>query len=360
MSEEHINRKVILGLSGGVDSTAAALILKEKGYDVKGLYFNIHSNDKSGEKKAAKVASELDIDLIIKDVSKQFEDIVIKNFINEYANGRTPNPCILCNPEIKFRTLIQEADRLGAGCIATGHYANTVFSSKQKCNVVKMSANRKKDQSYMLYRLSPDVLRRLILPLSDYEDKEHIREIARTRSMSNAEDKDSQEICFLKEGEEYITFLKEHGVDACEGDFIDKDGKYLGKHSGIINYTIGQRKGLGITLGKPAFVTDINPINNTVELGDNNDLFTDEVICDNVFFTASSGSEIPDCIKDVKLYGKIRYAAKPSECRVEQYKENMIKVIFDEPQRAATGGQSLVLYLNDEVCGGGFIKIERN
>lgn len=359
MSVEDANRKVILGLSGGVDSTAAALILKERGYDVTGLYFNIHENDKSGEKKAVKVAEELGIDLIIKDISQRFNEIVVSDFIREYSKGRTPNPCTLCNPEIKFKTLIDEADRLGAEFIATGHYADTTFSSIQNCHVIRVSANRKKDQSYMLYRLPANVIERLILPLSDYDDKEHIRKIAREKSMSNSEDKDSQEICFLNEGEDYTSFLKKHGVKSVEGNFIDKDSNVLGRHKGIINYTIGQRKGLGIALGKPAFVTDIDAENNTVTLGENVDLFNRQVICDNVFFTSTSSSRIPEFIMGKRLYGKIRYAAKPAECSVEEYKEGMIKVLFDEPQRAATGGQSLVLYMDDEVCGGGLITIER-
>ena len=199
----------------------------------------------------------------------------------------------------------------------------------------------------------------VILPLSDYDDKEHIRKIAREKSMSNSEDKDSQEICFLNEGEDYTSFLKKHGVNSVEGDFIDKDSNVLGRHKGIINYTIGQRKGLGIALGKPAFVTDIDAENNTVTLGENEDLFNRQVICDNVFFTSTSSCRIPEFIMGKRLYGKIRYAAKPAECSVEEYKDGMIKVLFDEPQRAATGGQSLVLYMDDEVCGGGLITIER-
>ena len=211
----------------------------------------------------------------------------------------------------------------------------------------------------MLYRLPANVIERLILPLSDYDDKEHIRKIAREKSMSNSEDKDSQEICFLNEGEDYTSFLKKHCVKSVEGDFIDKDSNVLGRHKGIINYTIGQRKGLGIALGKPAFVTDIDAENNTVTLGENEDLFNRQVICDNVFFTSTSSSRIPEFIMSKRLYGKIRYAAKPTKCLVEEYKDGMIKVLFDEPQRAATGGQSLVLYMDDEVCGGGLITIER-
>lgn len=359
MSEEHINRKVILGLSGGVDSTAAALILKEKGFNVSGLYFNVHDSDKRGEKKAADVASELGINLVVKDVSDDFKNIVIRDFIDEYSRGRTPNPCVLCNPQIKFKTLINEADKSGAGFIATGHYADTSYSQIQDCYVIKMAANRKKDQSYMLYRLASDIIERLVLPLSDYEDKEDIRKIARGREMSNSEDKDSQEICFLKDGENYVDFLKRNGLKVKEGDFVDNDSNILGKHKGIINYTIGQRKGLGIALGRPVFVTDINSENNTVTLGENKDLFKKEVICDNVFFTSTSGSRIPEFAKKRKLSGKIRYAAKPAECTVEEYEEGKIKVIFDEPQRAATGGQSLVLYVDDEVCGGGIITLER-
>lgn len=350
------NNKIVLGLSGGVDSTAAALLLKKEGYDVTGLYFDISKNNEVGIAKAKKVADEVGINLIIKNVNKEFNSCVVNNFIDEYTNGRTPNPCIVCNPNIKFKVLIDTANEIGAKYIATGHYAKTGYSEKQSCYVVKVPSNVKKDQSYMLYKLPSEVIERIIFPLEKYEDKEEIRELARSMNMSNAEDKDSQEICFIDEGKTYIDFLYENGIKNKKGNFIDSEGNILGKHQGVMNYTYGQRKGLGIALGKPAFVTDINVENNTVTLGDNKKLFTNDIILQDVFFTATGTSSVPEFAKNTKLKGKIRYSAKMSDMVINEEKNGLVKVSFSEGQRAATPGQSLVIYMDDEVIGGGIIK----
>lgn len=355
MSVKKNGSKVILGLSGGVDSTAAALILKERGFEVTGLYFDVFGNNDKGRKKAEKVAQELSIKLIVKDVSQLFKETVIKNFIDEYTGGRTPNPCVLCNPTVKFYTLTEEADKTGAEYIATGHYAKVGYSDIQCCNVIKKAANEQKDQSYMLYRLPEKILNRLILPLSEFYDKEQTRILTRENNLSNAEDKDSQEICFLEADEDYTAYIQKNGTVPMTGNFIDKDGNVLGKHKGIMYYTIGQRKGLGIALGKPAFVVKINPKDNTVTLGSNEDLFTKEIICSNAFFTATSGADIPKGLENKKLFGKIRYAAKPASCSINAYDDNKVKIVFDEAQRAPTNGQSVVLYLEDEVVGGGIV-----
>lgn len=352
------NRKVILGLSGGVDSTAAALLLMEQGYEVTGLYFDVFRENRAGLEKAARVAEELGIRLITKNVCDLFEQTVIQDFINEYSCGRTPNPCVLCNPEVKFRTLIEAADEEGAAYIATGHYAKTGWSERQQCWTVKMADNLKKDQSYMLYRLPSQWVKRLILPLSDIDDKEKTRELARSMSMSNAEDRDSQEICFLENGMSYVEFLKSRGVSEKPGYFIDREGNILGESRGIINYTVGQRKGLGIALGKPAFVVALNDDNNVV-LGDNDDLFSESVICESFVTSAGGRKAVPESMYDTELRGKIRYASKPSPCRLVRRDDDRIEVVFSTPQRAATPGQSLVLYLDDEVAGGGVISAEQ-
>lgn len=350
------NNKVVLGLSGGVDSTATALLLKEKGYDVIGLYFDIKNDNILGLKKAQKVADELGIDLIYKNMSDTFEKCIISNFISEYGQGRTPNPCIICNPLIKFKVLLDTANEIGAAHIATGHYAKTGYSEIQKCHVIKNAINIKKDQSYMLYRLPEEIIEKIIFPLGEFESKDEIRDIARNMNLSNAEDKDSQEICFIDDNKSYIDYLKENGIESKKGNFIDNDGKILGEHSGIMNYTYGQRKGLGIALGKPAFVTDINVTENTVTLGDNEDLFFNKILIDDLYFTATDSNNIPNFALSKVLSGKIRYSAKASEARIIEVLDEGIIVEFTEKQRAATPGQSLVLYFENEVIGGGFIK----
>ena len=345
-----MKNKVILGLSGGVDSTAAALLLKEKGYKVTGLYFDIfgsQTNSDEGRKRAETAAQELGIDFIYKDVSCEFEDIVIKNFCSEYMAGRTPNPCIVCNPAIKFKTLTEAADERDAYYIATGHYADTYYESGRW--YVRRAYNIKKDQSYMLYRLDQNIISRLILPLNDVEEKEHVRQLARSRSLNNSEAKDSQEICFISEEDNYKDFLKRKGFKTPKGKFTDRYGNMLGEHQGILNYTIGQRKGLGIALGKPAFVTSIDSENNNIILGNNEDLFKNESISDHNIIVNE------DFLSSDDVTAKIRYAAMPARAHLKRLTDGKIKTIFEEPQRAATPGQSIVFYKGDLVIGGGFI-----
>ena len=396
--------KVVLGLSGGVDSTAAALILKEKGYEVTGLYFDVFggsAKSEEGRAKAETAAEQLGIKFIYRDLSDEFREKVIGNFCSEYSCGRTPNPCIVCNPGVKFRVLLETADREGAQYIATGHYAGTYRDEATDTWFIRRAANEAKDQSYMLYRLGQEVVSRLLLPLNDVDDKEKIRDIARKNDMKNAEAKDSQEICFIEADDNYKDFLKRRGYETPEGDFVDAQGNVLGRHKGILNYTIGQRKGLGIALGKPAFVTAIDGVKDQVVLGDNADLFKTEVCSSgNVMFgvrtdvapmegslekgspdvtkaetsggvcTAEAGGSvagngggqacqtIPDELKAWLADGiiaKIRYAAKPAEASVTLLDDGRIMASFSEPQRAPTPGQSIVFYKGDLVIGGGFI-----
>ena len=343
--------KVLLGLSGGVDSTAAALLLKEKGFKVTGFYFDVTGENEQGRDDARKVAEQLGIELICADVSAEFGEKVIGNFCSEYLCGRTPNPCVVCNPNIKFKKLIETADSIGAYYIATGHYCRIYRDENTGACYISRAANEKKDQSYMLYRLGQDVTKRLIFPLGEFFDKEQTRELARNKNLQNAEKKDSQEICFIKNDETYADYIKSLGYDSKPGKFIDKDGKLLGEHKGIVNYTIGQRKGLGIALGKPAFVTAIDYGKNTITLGDNEDLFSNKVISsDNVF---SFGG--PEDYDGMKVMAKVRYSARLSEA-VIKVDDNIITTTFKEPQRAATPGQSIVFYVDDHVIGGGFIE----
>ncbi|NLD20366.1 MAG: tRNA 2-thiouridine(34) synthase MnmA [Clostridiales bacterium] len=353
--------KVVLGLSGGVDSTAAALLLQEKGYEVIGLYFDVQPKGKAAGKRdvggplrAEIAAQQLGIPLIYKDVSSEFNRVVIENFCSEYIKGRTPNPCIVCNPAVKFKTLIQAADEEGAKYIATGHYADTYMDGESGLWYIKRACNAKKDQSYMLYRLDQNTVSRLLLPLNEIEEKERVRQLTREHGLKNADAKDSQEICFIDEASDYKEFIGKRCSTPPEGDFVDAEGNVLGRHKGILNYTIGQRKGLGIALGKPAFVTDIDGDCNRVVLGENGNLFTTQVISDsNILLGRDFGA--------MKAHGltieaKIRYAAKPSEARIDMLEDGRILTTFKEPQRAVTPGQSIVFYQEDLVIGGGFIE----
>lgn len=342
--------KIVLGLSGGVDSTTAALVLKEQGFEVIGFYFDINPSNIEARKKAQLTAEQLNIKFIYKDVSKEFEDIVVDYFCREYQEGRTPNPCIKCNPTVKFKSLLETADNEGAYYIATGHYAGIHFDDKTGLYHIKMGKNVKKDQSYMLYRLDQDVLSRLILPLYNISDKETTRNMAREFNMENSEEKDSQEICFVDQDSTYIDFLNERGILAKEGYFVNKDGKVLGKHKGIINYTIGQRKGLGIALGKPVFVTNIDKATNTITLGDNDDLFYEEVKSMDNFFVDHNRTEYNN------IQAKVRYTTIPSEAYIKSISDDLVVTSFKSPRRAPTPGQSIVFYENDIVIGGGIIK----
>jgi len=300
--------KILLGLSGGVDSTAAALLLKEKGFEVTGYYFDVLGANEQGKKDAQAVADQLGIELICEDVSAEFSEKIIGNFCSEYLRGRTPNPCVVCNPWIKFRKLIETANRLGIYHIATGHYCRIAHDEETGAYYVRRAANERKDQSYMLYRLGQDVLSRVIFPLGEFNDKEEIRDIARGKSLQNAEKKDSQEICFIDPTDNYVEYIKRLGFDTAPGKFVDKEGKELGEHKGILNYTIGQRKGLGIAIGKPAFVTRMDTETNRITIGDNEDLFSPYVTASDIVFTYGSAADWNG--RDV--LAKVRYAAQPS------------------------------------------------
>lgn len=352
MKNEKLDKnKILLGLSGGVDSTAAALLLKEKGLEVTGYYFDVLGNNEQGRIDAQAVADQLGIELICEDVSSEFSEKIIGNFCSEYLQGRTPNPCVVCNPWIKFRKLIETADRLGIYYIATGHYCRIFHDEETGAYYVRRAANERKDQSYMLYRLGQDVLSRVIFPLGEFCDKEEIRDIAREKSLKNAEKKDSQEICFIDPTDNYVEYIRRLGFDTEPGKFVDKDGKELGEHKGILNYTIGQRKGLGIAIGKPAFVIKMDTETNQITIGDNEDLFNCTVRASDLFFTDGNLNKW----NGKEVLAKVRYAAQPAEAVLEVDGEN-IMLTFKELQRAATPGQSLVIYSGDKVLGGGFIE----
>ncbi len=341
--------KILLGLSGGVDSSFAALKLKNEGHQVEGAVIKMHEHTECDA--ASEVAESIGIPLHIIDATKSFSEIIKENFAVEYMRGRTPNPCIICNPKVKFKALYDFAMENGFDMIATGHYARIVKldANGETRYTLASPKDEKKDQTYMLYRLPQEILARTIFPLSDM-NKEEVRAGSRDAKLSAADRGDSQEICFLPEGN-YTAFVEEKYGPSKKGNFIDDDDKVLGQHKGIIHYTVGQRKGLGIALGSRVFVTEIDPENNTVRLSQN-PIKTTEIRIDDIVYTGIS--ELKEELK-VKALVKPRYTAKKACATVTFYPDRTAKVEFSEPTVAAPG-QSLTVYDEDGILlAGGFI-----
>lgn len=304
---------------------------------------------------ALEIAKQLDIDLISLDVSREFNSTVISKFCGDYMSGRTPNPCIICNPDIKFKNLLKAADEQGAFFIATGHYAAVIYDGGEGRYFVGKAANRKKDQSYMLYRLGQDALSRSIFPLGEFSSKEAVREYVSGKGIKNSDLKDSQEICFLPRGARYTEYLESRGFNGEKGDFLDVNNNVIGVHNGIFNYTVGQRKNLGMTFGKPMFVVKIDAENNSVTLGGGEDLFSASVVSKSNFFSGADCGEIPESYDGLSVCAKVRYASVPAEAVISRLDENTVRTVFKTPQRAATPGQSIVFYDGAKVIGGGVI-----
>lgn len=337
-------------MSGGVDSSVAAYLLKEKGYEVYGVTLKTRSDEDEGVfSDAKKVAQNLDIPYSVIDVSDTFEKEVVNYFTNEYLNGRTPNPCVVCNRFVKFEAMYEYAAKNGIDYIATGHYAKVEFDEKLNRYILKRSKFDKKDQSYVLYNLTQNQLSKVIFPLCDYP-KEEIRRIATDIGLEVADKKDSQEICFIPDND-YANFIKNRaGFLPPEGDFKDESGNVIGRHKGIIHYTIGQRKGLGVTFGKPMFVTKINPFDNTVTLGEFGSQYKNTIIAKNPNYISIEKLDKPtyyDC--------KARYSAKPEKALVSPLDDDTVKVEFDICHTAAAPGQAVVFYDGDIVVGGATI-----
>lgn len=351
-------KKVVIGMSGGVDSSVAAALLKRAGYEVIGLTMRLWEdssaegdNKYSAEKDAKEVCDRLGIKHIVADFCDVFRENVIEYFVNEYQNGRTPNPCVVCNKFLKFDEMLKAADKLGADFIATGHYAKVELNSATGRYNLRRAACSEKDQTYVLYSLTQAQLSRTLMPLGTLESKAETRKIAEELGLLTAKKSDSMEICFIPD-KDYAKFIKTHTGKAPEGgDFVDADGNVLGRHKGIIHYTIGQRKGLGVTFGKPMFVTKIDSARNEVVLGEKGTEFSRELYAEKLNFISIDRLSAP-----ISVLAKVRYSAKPERATV--YPENGgARVIFDAPQRAVTPGQAVVLYELDGkgVVGGGII-----
>lgn len=348
------NKKVLVAMSGGVDSSASVYILKEKGYDVAGAIMRLW--DKPDTEKsiedARKVCENLGIDFYIFDNRQEFKENVIDNFINEYKNGRTPNPCVVCNKFLKFGAFLEKAKELGFDYIATGHYAKVMFNEEtRRYNLLKSPLERK-DQSYFLYNMTQEVLGHIIFPLSDFNDKEEVRAIAEKAGIQVAKKPDSQEICFIPDND-HTNFILKECPNLKSGKIVDKFGNVRGEHNGIIKYTIGQRKGLGISNPTPLFVIKIDAVKNEVIVGEEEDLYSKELIAKDVNLIAYN-----EIYNQFRCTAKIRYAAKPVACTVTVAEEekDKIRIVFDVPQKAITSGQSVVLYDGDIVIGGGIIE----
>ena len=352
-----MRKRALIAMSGGVDSSVAAYLMKKAGYDCIGITMKLYDNDDIGmqcEKSccslsdiedARAVARKIDIPYYVVNFKDDFKDKVINNFTDSYLNGMTPNPCIECNKHLKFKHLYQKAKELECDVIVTGHYGK-IIKDEKGYHLLK-GVDAKKDQSYVLYPMKKESLESIVLPLGDYT-KEEIRKIAEEEGFYNANKKDSQDICFIVDGD-YKKFIENTtGIKGESGDFISVDNKVLGKHKGYFYYTIGQRKGLGISGQYPYYVVDIDPVNNRVILGTNEDLLKTTLIADEFNW-------IDDIENGKNLKGRIRYHQVESNCSAEILEDGRVKVVFETPQRAITKGQAVVLYREDYVVGGGRI-----
>ena len=344
------NKKVLVAMSGGIDSSVAAFFLKEKGFKVIGATLKLWQFISNRTIKAKRVAGKLDIPHYLFDVEDIFKEKIIDSFCKEYQRGITPNPCIRCNQYIKFEYLLKKAKELGIEFVATGHYARIEYDKSRKKYLLKKAVDSKKDQSYVLYPLRQNQLKRILLPLGDYTKKE-VKKKARELALSVESEKESQEICFVP-GNDYRKFLKDWIPEAARtGSILNDEGEILGKHSGIAFYTIGQRRGLGISNQEPLYVTALEPKSNTVFVAPEKNLYQDELIARAVSYICEEN--IPE---GFTVKAKIRYLHQGAEANLFPLRENKVLVKFKEAQRAITPGQAVVFYDGDIVLGGGIIK----
>lgn len=344
-----MNKKVVIGMSGGVDSSVSAYLLKEQGYEVIGITLNQHPEKTSKDiEDAKKVCEKLGIVHKVIDIRKSFEDVVIKYFINAYAEAKTPSPCVICDDEIKFKVLFDIADKYNAQYVATGHYTSVEYSKKFSKYLLKSVHSIIKDQSYMLYRLASDKLERLIFPLKSYS-KQEIRKIALKIDLDVHNKKDSQGVCFAKEG--YKKFLIENLKDEIKaGNYIDRNGNILGQHEGYQLYTVGQRRGLGINFSKPIFITEIRAKTNEIVLGEFSELFTDKVELKNYKFNVEYEKLI-----NLELLARPRFSSTGFYGKLLKDKDKFY-FKYNKANAHNAKGQHIVFFYDDFIVGGGEIR----
>ncbi len=352
---------VLIGMSGGVDSSVAVYLLQAAGYKCTGATLKLYSAanpyydparpflENDDARLAAELASQLRIPHLLLDHVAEFQTQVIDQFVTVYENGGTPNPCLYCNRAIKFPMLLREADKQGIAYIATGHYARVEQNRETGRYMLKKAADVAKDQSYVLYSLSQEMLKRVRFPLGDYS-KEEIRAIAAAQGFTNSQKSDSQDICFIPDGDYYAFLCHYTGKHYPPGDFIDGNGAVLGRHKGLPAYTVGQRRGLGLALKQPMYVAEKDVAHNTVVLCENQQLFSKTLFAGDFHWLSVEKPEEP-----ITVQAKIRYNQKEQSAVAYPQADDIVKVVFEAPQRAIAKGQAVVLYDGDLLLGGGTI-----